>query len=394
MAPGVDPRLVVDPETRFSCSGCGRCCTAAWAIAVSEAKRDEILARPWAEHGVDPATLLRPLGKGLWALTKQAGSNRCVMLADDGLCDLHRHWGERAKPQMCVRFPHLAVPSAEAVWVTANYGCKAVQEGLGPALPTHSEALGQTFAAELAAIRPDADIGYPIGPGHVVGGDELHSLVESLCDALGDDLFSALATLAAFTADSSTASTQPALSAPPTPSGVSGDVRYALALTLYSDAVDATSFWGRTRGVLALPRMLGFGHRYTSRLTGASIDMGVVFAHPGTVLEEAQALLLAWLRARLRGRQVLKDAPHFAAGVTRLLLQAACVLYFARALAPGQAIGRAKALKALEAVELYIANQQVVATLAKLDPRLIRLWQDPAVAAGAAALFTPAADQT
>lgn len=382
-------QLIVDPETRFACSGCGRCCSASWAIAVSAEKKDEILARPWAGLGVDPTTLVRPLAKGLWALTKQPGSTRCVMLGDNGLCELHRHWGAAAKPQMCVRFPYLAVASAEAVWVTANFGCKAVQEGHGPPLPSDAEDLARTFAPELAAVREDADIGYPISEGHVLGGSELDALVAELCGALDDGLFPGLATLAAFTANTSDWAPHAALVPPETVPQVSGDLRYALALTLYSDAVDSTRFWGRARGVIALPRMLTFSHRYTSRLVAVPIDMQAVFAHSGQVPGESQDLLLSWLRARLRGRQVLKDAPHFAAGTTRLMLQAAAVLYFARALATGRDITHADVLRALEGVELYIGNQQVVSTLAKLDPRLLRLWQDPAVAAGAAALFAP-----
>ena len=383
--------LFVDPETRFSCSGCGRCCTASWAIAVTPDKKDEILSRPWKELGVDPSQLVRPMAKGLWALTKQPGTNRCVMLGEDGLCDLHRHWGAEAKPQMCIRFPHLAVASAEAVWITANFGCKAVQEGHGPPLPTDAAVLAETFAPELAAVREDADIGYGVSPGHVVGGQELEELVEALCGALEGDLFAALATLAAFTAQTQDWAPAQALRPPSDIRQVTGDLRYALALTLYSDAVDSTRFWGRVAGVLALPRMLTFTHRYKSRLAGVDIDMGEVFAHPGTLPEEGHALLTSWLRARLRGRLVLKEAAHFAAGTTRLLLQAAAVLYFARALAPQRDITLPDVLKALEAVELYIGNQQVVSTLAKLDPRLPRLWQDPTVAAGAAALFAPRA---
>ncbi len=356
---------------------------------VDATKKDEILGRDWAGLGVDPATLVRSLGRGLWALTKQGDTHRCVMLDDDGLCELHRHWGADAKPEMCLRFPHLSVASAEAVWVTANYGCKAVQERHGPPLTDDTEALSRAFAPELAAIREGADIGYPIAPGHVLGGEELDALIEALCAALEGDLFRGLATLAAFTASPQDWQATEALTPPASPSEVLGDVRYAFALTLYSDAVDSTRFWGRVKGVVSLPKMLIFQHRYTSRLVQTPVDMATAFAHPGALPAESHGLLLAWLRARLRGRQPLKDAPHFTAGVTRLLLQAAGVLYFARALARGRDITHADVLEALEGVALYVANQQVVTTLARLDPRLQRLWQDPAVARGAAALFSP-----
>ncbi len=380
-------RLVLDSGTRFSCSSCGRCCNAAWAILVPEAKKDEILARPWGELGRDPGTLLSPHGNGLWALTKKPGTTSCTLLGDDGLCELHRHWGAEAKPQMCRRFPHLAVSSDEQVWVTANYGCKAVQEGHGPSLHEDREALASKFSRELESIREDADIGYPIGPGQDLGGPELDQLIETLSTALGDQIFPALTTLAAFTSDPSTVSQQPALPRPTGLQAIPGEVRYAFALSLYSDAVDTRSFWGRLQGVFALPRMLSFRHVYTSRLLGEPIDMGAILAHPGHLPADSEALLLTWIRSRLRSRLVLKDVPHMAAGVTRLLLQADAVLFFARGLARDRPIAHDDVLRGLEIVELYIANQQVVTTLAQLDPKLPRFWQDPGVAHGAAALF-------
>lgn len=385
-------RLILDPEARFSCASCGRCCSASWAILVPTDKRDEILARPWADVGRDPTSLFRPTSQGLWALAKQPGSTRCVLLGDDGLCELHRHWGADAKPKMCVRFPHLAVPSAEAVWVTANYGCKAVQEGHGASLESERADLAETFAPELAAVRLDADIGYPVGPELVLGGKELDDHLEALIAAMGDGLFAALATLAAATAAPGTAAPQPGGPGPATPLAAPASVRYAFALSLYSDAVDSSTFWKRLRAVSALPRMLRFTHRYTSRLLDAPVDMAAAFAHPGQLPPESEALVLTWLRSRLRGRLVLKDVPNLAAGLTRLLLQADAVLFFARALAAGRDITHADVLRGLEAVELYIANQLVVTQLASLDPRLPRLWQDPAVASGAAALFTPHGD--
>ena len=56
-------------------------------------------------------------------------------------------------------------------------------------------------------------------------------------------------------------------------------------------------------------------------------------------------------------------------------------------LARDRQIAHDDVLRGLEIVELYIANQQVVTTLAQLDPKLPRFWQDPGVAHGAAALF-------
>ena len=386
--PGQRDRLEIDPEIRFSCSACARCCTSAWQILMPEEKKLELEARPWAEIGRDPSGLFVQAPGGLWAFRRDPGATHCVLLGEDRLCDLHRHWGAESKPGMCQRFPMLSVQSAERVWVSANYGCKAIQEGHGPPLGEQGDELAATFASELDATRPDADIGYPVAPGRVLGSEELAERVEALVASLGDGFFGALSTLACFAAQREEVPAVPPRR-PESPAQASAPLRYAFALSLYSDVIDASSLWDRVKGVWTLPRLLGFRHRYTSRLTGLSVDMASVFHHPGHLDAASHRTLLGWLRARLRGRSPLKDTPHFAAGVTRLLLHADAVLYFARAAAEGRDIEHADVLLGLTAVELFIANQQVLTTLARIDPRLPRFWQDPAVALGAPALFAP-----
>ncbi len=384
-------RLSVDPETRFSCQACARCCVAAWTVFVPKEKMLQIKAQPWSDVGRDPETLFEKGSKGLWAVRKKPGTNTCTFLGEDNLCDIHRHWGSESKPKMCQRFPMLSVQSAERVWVTANYGCKSVQERRGELLSEQRADLAATFTAELDGIREEADIGYPVADDRVLGGDELEELVEDLTGSLGQDFFGALAVLAAFVAPDKRPPTPPRR--PDSPASIPPQVRLAFALSLYSDAIDTGNFWNRLRGVWTLPRLVAFRHRYTSRLTETTIDMARVFDHAGHLDPSSHDLLLTWLRARLRGRAPLKDVAHFSAGVTRLMLQGDAIIYFARATAGDREINLSDVLKGMEAVELYIASQQVVATLTRLDPRLTGLWQDPRVAWGAAALFAPVQDR-
>jgi hypothetical protein len=141
------------------------------------------------------------------------------------------------------------------------------------------------------------------------------------------------------------------------------------------------------RGVFTLPRALSFTLDYDSRLIGRHVSMAAVRAHTGGLPSEGDALLSRWLRSRVRARRIFRHVPHAAAGITRLLLEANLVLFFARALANEGDIEPAHALQALRIVEQYVANQEVVSTLARLDPRLRAAWENPQVARVATRFF-------
>ncbi|MCB9743213.1 MAG: YkgJ family cysteine cluster protein [Alphaproteobacteria bacterium] len=382
-----------DPETRFSCSQCARCCTGRWEILMRAEDAEAIRALPLGEIGRE-ASAIKPAGAGLFKLAKAGDGRRCVMLDDDDLCALHKRFGEASKPTACRRFPYLTVASDEHVWATANYGCKAVQEHRGAPLSEQSEALSALYAKDLSEADPGADTLYPMGPGKDLSTPQVDAAFEALIEAMGDAFFPALRQLAAFVSvchdpdADGVGEAEDARREPPTQAAP--EVRHAFALTIYQDLLDPFSVVDRVRGVWALPKLLGFEHRYHSRLLDRDVGMRQIAHHPGALPLKAERMMLRWLRSRLRARLVFKDVPHAAAGITRLILQADAVLYLARARAGETSITNEDALVALELVELYVAHQRVLTDLARLDPRLRAAWEDPAVARGAAQLFTPA----
>ena len=364
--------LKVDQETCFSCSLCADCCTNPWGVLVHPDKRAAIEAQPWPEP---PGELFEAPVQGLSALKKHADTNRCVLLDEDNLCRLHKLFGEESKPKMCQRFPYLHTASDEKVWVTASYGCRAVSEGRGVPLEEHREGLERLYHQDLEETSAEADTLYPLRPGVDWRTEELDAALDQV--DWGQTVFDTMAALARLAWDVA-----------PNSAEAEGTLRYAMALTLYSDLV-GEGFWGRLRGVFTLPQALAFSLRYQSRLLGQEVDLQQVRAHPGVLPDEGHALLQRWLRSRVRSRRVFRNAPHAAAGITRLLIHANLVLLFARAQGPDAITGE-RVREALRTVERYIANQEVVNTLTRLDPRLKAAWENPQVAWAAVDFFRSA----
>jgi Fe-S-cluster containining protein len=383
--------LRLDPDTTFDCLGCGRCC-GSWQVHATEEERARIEALPWGEipEAERVAPHFNPVGPGLWAVGKAAGGQRCAFLRDDRRCVIHAHWGAAAKPAMCRRFPFEQVASDEAVWVTANHGCPGVQGEAGRPFADHRQDIEAIFAVPLAECRAGVAVSYPLTAAVSLPDSGIEVAFQGLRARLEGDLFAALRQVAAFVAAAPEPGEPEPARRPASAAEIPSALRFAFALTLYKDAVDASSFWGRLGGVFTLPKMLGFQHVYKSRLLGIDVDMSAVLAHPGTLPPESEALLLRVLRARLHGRKVFQGTPHATAGLTRALLELDAVLFFARALAAGRAIAHEDVWTALSAVELRISSQGAARGLAGLDPRLRQAWGDPEVARAAAQVFAPA----
>ncbi len=368
--------LVLDPEARFSCKGCGDCCSMPWKVPVTADEQARILALDLAGAGLPE----QPFEGG--ALRKR-DQGACILLGEDRLCRLHAAFGEASKPLVCRRFPYQHVASAEQVWVTASFGSRGVREGGGQ--PLSAEHARAVFAKDIDEAEPGVGTRYPLRSGEDVTGDEVEACFEGLIEQMGrDDVFQAASVLAGFVAR------RPAERGPRVgPMELGGEVRYAFALTLYSDILDQESAWERLKGVFRLPRALEFRLTYDSRLLGRELDMARIARHAGTLPLESHQLLVRWLRGKLRGRVVFQDVDHAGAGVTRTLLQLAAALYLSRAQAQDREIVHEDTVLALRQVELFIAWQHVVKALAALDPRLRGFWSDPQVALDAARLFDP-----
>ncbi len=382
--------LRFDPLTRYDCTSCGLCCSGDLAVYATVAEKQAILELSWdgipASERVEPR--FEKVGSDLWKIPKVQGDPpRCMYLDASSRCVIHAHFGAQAKPAMCRRFPFRHVGSDEAVWVSASYGCPGVALGGGRPLDAHSDDVRAIFADGIADAEAGQAVRYPITPELELPDPEVQAAFEAVIEAMGDELFGAMRQLAAFAEHAPEPGPAPPAARPADAAAVDGQLRLAFALTLYRDAVDSSSFLGRLGAVLTLPKLLAFGHSYRSRLLDIDVSMAEVLAHPGVLPGESNALLAQLLKVRLHARQVFSRAPTAAAGIGRTLLEMDLVLYLARALAAGRAIGHADVLRALEVVELHVSGQ---AARGGVDPRLREAWGDATVASGAAQLFAPA----
>lgn len=115
------------PEARWSCHGCGACCT---GFAFGPV-RDEIIAgleaadieAQWAPAAEAPWKTRQagPDGEEAWFLTHREG--HCVFLEADQRCAVHRLLGPEAKPAFCREYPFLVTRAADGPAVTVRADC-------------------------------------------------------------------------------------------------------------------------------------------------------------------------------------------------------------------------------------------------------------------------------
>src|SRR5713101_2992093 len=96
------PPLLLDPEQRFTCQQCGRCCRRGWDIALTPGEvktyRRAKAERYYRERDLSP-------------------ENRCR---------IHEELGAERKPLTCRLFPFRFHPAEGAAVLTASFCCPTV----------------------------------------------------------------------------------------------------------------------------------------------------------------------------------------------------------------------------------------------------------------------------
>lgn len=135
--------LRVDPEQRFSCSQCGRCCHR-FHVVVSEAEVQHYRKRNAAAwfrdtngaegDGGDP---FEPFpGQPGYHRIRQRADGACGFLSSANRCRIHEEIGAASKPLTCRVFPYSFHPAADAVVVTASFGCPTIVANQGQPIAT------------------------------------------------------------------------------------------------------------------------------------------------------------------------------------------------------------------------------------------------------------------
>jgi Fe-S-cluster containining protein len=133
-----------DPEQRFTCGRCTRCCRHLDVVLTpveAEALRRPGVARLWsaqaesahADAGASASASPDPLEPAHGALLRirRRKDGSCGFLAADGACRIHAECGADKKPLACRLFPFRLHPAEGPALVTASFSCPTVATNTG-----------------------------------------------------------------------------------------------------------------------------------------------------------------------------------------------------------------------------------------------------------------------
>jgi Fe-S-cluster containining protein len=180
------PSLRFDPEQRFTCQQCARCCRRGWDIVVSAAEAEaygRAQAARWFREDDDApegasADPFVPAAGGLLSIRKRA-DGACGFLSRDNRCRIHEELGGDRKPLACRLFPFRIHPGEGVPLVSASFSCPTVVKNVGTPLPEQERA--------LRALRHEWQRVFPEPPGRLewmadrpLGGSTLGTIREVL----------------------------------------------------------------------------------------------------------------------------------------------------------------------------------------------------------------------
>lgn len=128
--------LVPDYYPAFACK-CGDCrstCCHGWAVTISKDEYQRLCAlecTPDFRRKLDAAVNVRPGGKeDTFGHMIHDREDNCLLLREDGLCDLHRTLGEGVLPDVCRLYPRNPRSLAGRNELACSASCEAVTEKL------------------------------------------------------------------------------------------------------------------------------------------------------------------------------------------------------------------------------------------------------------------------
>jgi Fe-S-cluster containining protein len=152
------------PGAKFSCQGCGKCCTG-FSFGPVEPKViqgliDQDMASKWAPAQEGPWYHEHPGPDGTPVFSLAHRDGHCVFLRDDKLCAIHAELGEPAKPWFCREYPVRIVQDAKGLSATIRADCGGFSTSYASGQP-----LDEQLQAALSLPRP---VSYPVfDPEHV-----------------------------------------------------------------------------------------------------------------------------------------------------------------------------------------------------------------------------------
>lgn len=180
--------LRIDPEQRFTCSQCGRCCRRPWQIVVTPAEaetyRKRGAARFYRERALGPEGAARdpfellPGTRGFQRIRKR-DDGACGFLSPENRCRLHEELGGARKPLSCRMFPYRFHPVEDKLLVTTSFCCPTTIANSGELVSARPQDL-KALRAEWFAVYPEKPARVLYTRGRSIDGRTLGTLKEVL----------------------------------------------------------------------------------------------------------------------------------------------------------------------------------------------------------------------
>jgi Fe-S-cluster containining protein len=182
------PALRVDPEQRFTCSQCGRCCRRPWEIVVTPAEAESYRkrqAQAWYRELAEGAEGTErdpfepiPGTRGFHRIRKR-DDGACGFLSPQNRCRLHEELGGARKPLTCRMFPYHFHPVDDSIVVTTSFCCPTTIANQG-ATPSEQRNAIDSLRAEWFAVYPEPPKPTDYVAGRAIDAAALRTLREVL----------------------------------------------------------------------------------------------------------------------------------------------------------------------------------------------------------------------
>ncbi len=125
------PEDVTVPAWKYSCTGCGACCTQRWHVYVDKAEQERLSQLAWTPEDGIPRKLYTRIGGNDYIDRRANGS--CIFLEEaTNLCKIHAKHGYEAKPIGCRAYPYTITTTFPGKFsVTCRMDCPAVRANDG-----------------------------------------------------------------------------------------------------------------------------------------------------------------------------------------------------------------------------------------------------------------------
>ncbi|MCK5844630.1 MAG: YkgJ family cysteine cluster protein, partial [Victivallales bacterium] len=141
-------RFLYHPDQAWTCTGCGKCCTM-WDVPVTKVEKERIESLVIPGFDFENESYFAPIKRvrGIFMIKKV--DCKCVFLADDGFCVIHKLHGEAVKALACRLYPlHILCWADGEISASLRFDCTAVAANHGVKLPEHEGEI-RRFLPEL-----------------------------------------------------------------------------------------------------------------------------------------------------------------------------------------------------------------------------------------------------